>query len=102
MSTSLLIQNPQTVIARICLDGWLIHQLRARRRDAKFAGHLDAHRVLERRVAIEIVLEDDGAVVAKFAVAVPIRPLLSGRIVKIDTADLGHLFSTRGDWILKH
>src|SRR5260370_33155775 len=28
-----LIEDPQSVIARICLDGWLVHQLCARRRD---------------------------------------------------------------------
>src|SRR5258706_6500760 len=64
-----LIHDPQPIIACVRLDGWLIHQFRACWRDAKFAGHLDAHGILERRVAIKIVLEDDRAVVAKLAVA---------------------------------
>src|SRR6266404_9474460 len=85
---SLLIQDPQPIIARIRLDGWLIHQACPSRRDAKFAGHLDSHGILERRVAVKIVLEDDRAIVAKLAVAVPIRPLLTSGVVQIDTADL--------------
>src|SRR6267378_3484559 len=101
MSTSLLIEYPQTVITCIRLDGWLVHQLRARRRDAEFAGHFDAHGILERRVAIKIILKDDSPVVSELAVAIPIGPR-SGRVVQIDAANGCHLFSTGGNWILDH
>src|SRR5450759_3454202 len=43
---SLLIQNPQAIVAGVRLHSRLIHQFRARRRDAKLAGHLDAHGIL--------------------------------------------------------
>src|SRR6267378_6265473 len=101
MSTSFLIQDPQPVITCIRLDGWLVHQFRARRRDAEFTGHFDAHGILERRVAINIILKDDRPVISELAVAVPIGPR-SGRVVQIDAANGCHLFSTRGYWILDH
>src|SRR5204863_2094075 len=86
----LLIQDPQLVVTRIRLHGRLVHEFCARWRDPEFAGHFYAHCILKRRIAIKIILEDDGAVVAKLAVAVPIRPR-PGRVVQVNTADLRYL-----------
>ncbi len=72
---SLLIQNPQAVICRIRLHGRLIHQFRAGGCDLEFAGHLDAHRVLQRRVTVKVIHEDRRAVVAELTIAVPVAPI---------------------------
>src|SRR2546430_1775730 len=72
--SSFLVQDSQSCIACVCLHRGLVHQLGARGRDAKFAGYLNAHRILERRVAVEIVFEDHGPRIAKLAHAVPITP----------------------------
>src|SRR6185369_17366899 len=60
-----LIQNPQPIICCIRLHRWLVHQLRAGGCDLEFAGNLDAHRVLQRRVAVKVIHEDRRAVVAE-------------------------------------
>src|SRR2546430_11677940 len=54
----------------------------------------NAHRVLERRVAIKVIDEDGGAVIAELARAVPIGPL-SGRVIQVDAADLRDLLGAR-------
>src|SRR5262249_14904092 len=80
-----LIQNVQFYIRRIRLHGWLIHQLSPRRRDFEFARYQDSHRVLEGRIAVETVSEDDRALVAEFAVVIPIAPSPVA-VIEIDSA----------------
>src|ERR1051326_3006631 len=97
----LLVQNPQTIIRSVRLHSWLIHQLNARRSNLELTGDFNAHGVLLRRVTIKVIHEDRGAVIAEFAVAVPVAPIAE-RIIQIDAADAPVLFSARGNRIFDH
>src|SRR5215475_10055316 len=99
--SSLLVQNVQFHVGRVGLHGRLIHQLGPRGRDFEFAGYQDPHRVPEGRVAVEIVDEDDRALVAEFAVDVPIAPPPVA-VIEIDSADAFDLFAAGGDRVFYH
>ncbi|MCG3160591.1 MAG: hypothetical protein JMDDDDMK_01660 [Acidobacteria bacterium] len=79
----------------------MIHQFRPRGRDFEFARYLHSQRVLEHRVAVEIVGEDDCALVAEFAVAIPIAPAAVA-VIKVDTADAFDLLAACRNRVFDH
>jgi hypothetical protein len=76
-------------------------KLSPRRRDFEIARRQDPHRVLEGRVAVEIVGEDDRALVAEFAVVVPVAPPAVA-VIEIDSADAFELFAAGGYRVFDH
>src|SRR6185503_5953653 len=85
----------------VCVPLRLEHQLSTRRRNYKFTRYLHSHRILERRISIETIEEENRPAIAKLTRAIPVAPT-SLRRVEVQVPYRLELLGTRRNGILDH
>src|SRR5215213_8291606 len=95
------IDEREAVARRVRINFGLVHQLDPRRRNHKLTRYLHSHRVLERRITIETIEEENCSPIAKLTRAVPVAPT-GLRVIEIHVPDSLELFGPRRNRIFDH